>query len=806
MGLFFPENEKSIAIRFRFVVISRLLATLALASVLGASGPQAAAQSLVVLARVGPWPAVSALVGYGNRLWFANSVKFRDHNSADLYSYDPGSGEVRYERHLFSQDAGRPAVAGGLLYWPFEDGRFSVGRGEFLVSNGHDWQWRTLPHPRVLHLHAMFAHGQSLYAATGGFNAALQRSDDGGTSWRLVYEHTNAPDSFSRLLSLGELGTRIYAGLYAGDEQGVKLLRLHRGKLVAVPGWPPGESADSLASFRGWLYAIHSSARGSRLWRTNGRRSEPLRGLADVNVRSIAAGRSTLWALSLSESGGTLWQSRDGTAWSARQRFARDVPVEVAAYAGRVYVGAIGGDGRGVLYGPAAPAPAGAPLGMTALPLEASVPEPDPRAALQALDRALVDFSAFEAGSGSLVGLLEPLARTRSPFVAQALAQRLGRVPRSAAESRFAGRTVPAADKADWQLLWAIARLGRGRVPPALLDKPFEQAPSRGQKYAEPAAAAAWAVGELGQGDDDTLERLIARLDRREDPPWLAGDMVGALVAVTGCRFGYDAAAWRAWRKTRDDCRAGDGGARDDNDLVPVPGGTFVMGDARGEPDEAPRPVAVKPFRIMRHEITNGEFTRFVAANGYSTDAERSGFGYVWTDRWREVAGAQWRRPQGPGSSPRGLDRHPVVQVSARDAAAYCAWRGLRLPTEEEWEFAARGTDGRIYPWGDDPPAQRGERRANFGTERCCAPDASDGFERTAPVETYPLGASPFGLADLAGNVWEWTSGAYSERSGEVALRGGGWGNDAYGLRASYRHGNPPDIGLDMVGFRCAGD
>ncbi|MBI2315473.1 MAG: formylglycine-generating enzyme family protein [Betaproteobacteria bacterium] len=715
-------------------MISRIFGALLLAPLLGANATHATAQDLVVLARVRPWPAVSKIIGYGDRLWFANSVKFRDHNSADLYSYHPGSGEVRYERHLFSQDAGNPAVVGGLIYWPFEDARFSVGRGEFLVSNGRDWQWRALPHPGVLHLHAMFARGGSLYAASGGFRAALHRSDDGGASWRLVYEHSNAAGSFSRLLSLGELGGRIYAGLYASGEPGAKLLRLRRGRLVPVPGWPPGESADSLAAFRGWLYAIHSSAGGSRLWRTNGRRSEPLRGLASVNVRSIAASRDSLWALSMSEGGGTLWQSRDGTVWSVRQRFAGDVPVEVATYAGRAYVGAIGGDGRGVLYGPAVPAPAGALPAPAALPLQAGAPEPDPRATLQALDRALADFSAFEARGGSLIGLLEPLLRTRSLLVAQALAQRLGRA------------------------------------------------------------------------DDETLARLIARLDRREDPPWLAGDMAGALVAVTGCRFGYDAAAWRAWWRTRDDCRAADGGAREDNELVSIPGGSFVMGDARGEPDEAPRQVTVKPFRMMRHEITNGEFAQFVAATGYSTDAERSGSGYVWTDRWREVAGAQWRRPQGPESSLHGLDRHPVVQVSARDAAAYCAWRGLRLPTEEEWEFAARGTDGRSYPWGNEPPAQRGERRANFGSERCCAPDASDGFERTAPVESYALGTSPFGLADMAGNVWEWTSAAYSGRSGQVALRGGGWGNDPYGLRASYRHGNPPDIGLDMVGFRCAGD
>ena len=149
---------------------------------------------------------------------------------------------------------------------------------------------------------------------------------------------------------------------------------------------------------------------------------------------------------------------------------------------------------------------------------------------------------------------------------------------------------------------------------------------------------------------------------------------------------------------------------------------------------------------------------------------------------------------------------HPVVQVSQRDAAAFCAFHGLRLPRDAEWEYAARGTDRRRYPWGDDPPEEAGQRRANFGSVACCAADDSDGHARTAPVGRFPQGASPFGALDLAGNVWEWVDDPYAPVPDQVALRGGGWGNNPYCLRVSYRHGNPPDIGLDMVGFRCAGD
>jgi len=240
--------------------------------------------------------------------------------------------------------------------------------------------------------------------------------------------------------------------------------------------------------------------------------------------------------------------------------------------------------------------------------------------------------------------------------------------------------------------------------------------------------------------------------------------------------------------------------------LTPVPGGHFLMGDAEGEPDEAPRPVTVAAFSLMVTEVTNARFAAFVAQTGYVTDAERAGSGFVWTDRWRRVKGAHWRDPQGAGTGIDGLDDHPVVQVSARDAEAFCRHHGLRLPKEAEWEFAARGADGRRFPWGNNAPEQAGTvRYANFGTVRCCAADASDGHAETSPVGSYPAGAAPFGHLDMAGNVWEWTASPFPGDPGERAIRGGGWGNNPYCLRTSYRHGNPPHFALNMVGFRCAG-
>lgn len=766
-------------------------------------------EPLQPVARIGPWPAVSSLIGFGGRLWFANSVKFVDHNSADLYSYDPKSGAVRYERHLFSQDAGLPAVADGVLYWPFEDARFSAGRGEFMLTNGRYWQWRELPHRAVLHLHAMLAHRGFLYAATGGFVAALYRSADQGRTWTAVYQHRNVAGSFSRALSLRVFNERLYAGLYASDEPGVKLGRLSGGRFLPVPGWPEGASAEALTRFRGHLYAIHRGADGSALWRTDGRSSAPVRALASQVVRALAAGNDALWAVTGGGGRGELWHSNDGAAWRVVQRFEHDEPIDVAVYGGLPYVGALGADGRGVLYGPAAPAPAERATGLTPLPGLEAPADNELAPQFAALDRALADLARFEQAGGALIDLLDPIIRSRSPQAAQGLANRLGAAGQGETRVRFAGKRVAASTKADWQLLRAMAQLGQGRVPPELLARRWSAAANRSEKYIESVAGAAWAIAESRQRDAPTISALIERLDRAGDPAWLAGDLIGALTALTGCRFGYDLAAWRAWWENREP-KADHPGARAEpcgalgSDLVAVPGGTFTMGDPEGEPDEAPRALTVKPFRMMRFEVSNAEFRQFVSATGHVTDPERSRSGYVWTDRWRAVRGASWRRPQGAKPAAERLERHPVVQVSARDAAAYCAWRGLRLPTEEEWEFAARGTDGRRFPWGNENPA--GAQHANYGTDRCCAADASDGFLRTAPAGSFPSGASPFGLHDMAGNVWEWTTSSYRGRGADVVIRGGGWGNNPYCLRASYRHGNPPDIGLDMVGFRCAGD
>jgi formylglycine-generating enzyme required for sulfatase activity len=237
--------------------------------------------------------------------------------------------------------------------------------------------------------------------------------------------------------------------------------------------------------------------------------------------------------------------------------------------------------------------------------------------------------------------------------------------------------------------------------------------------------------------------------------------------------------------------------------------------------DETPsHRVFLDTFYIDMYEVTNARFQRFVQATGYLTQAEREGGGKIRTgvDTWAQVPDANWRSPSGQGSRIAGLEAHPVVQVSWHDAKAYCAWAGKRLPSEAEWEKAARGTDKRLYPWGNQVDGSR----VNFCDRNCPFDwqDASvdDGYASTAPVGSYEAGKSPYGAYDMAGNVWEWVADRYNARyyqrsparnpqgapsGAQVGLRGGSWLYGALAFRTTVRSGVPQDRKNHNIGLRC---
>ena len=212
-----------------------------------------------------------------------------------------------------------------------------------------------------------------------------------------------------------------------------------------------------------------------------------------------------------------------------------------------------------------------------------------------------------------------------------------------------------------------------------------------------------------------------------------------------------------------------------EKEMALIPGAEFTMGSNSGDADESPaHTVSVSSFWIDITETTNDEFAAFMQATGYNAPAVQLGEG-----------------------------NHPVTRVTWSDADAYCTWAGKRLPTEAEWEYAARGTDGRTYPWGNDWDAAKVNGRET-------------GIRSTTAVGSFGAGASPFGLLDMVGNVREWTADWYQAYPGSSFYsqffnkfrvhRGGGWFDDAGDLRIANRNGGPPESANDDLGFRCVKD
>ncbi|MGB0388790.1 MAG: bifunctional serine/threonine-protein kinase/formylglycine-generating enzyme family protein, partial [Ardenticatenaceae bacterium] len=248
-----------------------------------------------------------------------------------------------------------------------------------------------------------------------------------------------------------------------------------------------------------------------------------------------------------------------------------------------------------------------------------------------------------------------------------------------------------------------------------------------------------------------------------------------------------------------------------------VPAGEFLMGSPEDNQwaynDESPqRTVYLDPFWIDQTEVSNAMFTRFVEQSGHQTDAEKQGWGFSYDpaeDNWVQTEGANWKHPLGPQSNLDGLETHPVVQVTWHDAKAYCEWAGRRLPTEAEWEKAARGTDGRKHPWGDENVADQFVNLADINFPADWSNESvDDGYQFTSPVGSYPDGASPYGALDMVGNVWEWAADWYDEEyyqqnppnrnptgadeTTSRSLRGGSFSNGARWVRSSYRGGRDP--------------
>ena len=260
--------------------------------------------------------------------------------------------------------------------------------------------------------------------------------------------------------------------------------------------------------------------------------------------------------------------------------------------------------------------------------------------------------------------------------------------------------------------------------------------------------------------------------------------------------------------------------------MVLVSAGSFWMGsdDVHSYPDDGegpPRAVELDAYWIDACAVTNDAFAAFVADTGYVTEAERYGWSFVFggllpddfpptqavaqAPWWRKVEGSSWRHPEGPHSSVESRRDHPVVHVSWNDAAAYAGWAGKRLPTEAEWEKAARGgLERMVFPWGDELVPD-GEHRMNVWQGEFPQRNAlEDGFLGTAPVRSFP--ANGLGLYEATGNVWEWTADRFDGRGSSRVQKGGSYlCHESYcrRYRVAARQSSTPDSSTGNVGFRC---
>ncbi|MGP0029036.1 MAG: formylglycine-generating enzyme family protein [Acidimicrobiales bacterium] len=288
----------------------------------------------------------------------------------------------------------------------------------------------------------------------------------------------------------------------------------------------------------------------------------------------------------------------------------------------------------------------------------------------------------------------------------------------------------------------------------------------------------------------------------------------------------------------------GPGGGQPPRSLVSVPGGLFRMGDQSewaypGDGEGPVHDVALAAFQIDSYAVTNEQFAAFVEATGWRTDAEAYGWSFVFAGLlpdefpptrgvqsapwWRQVMGADWRHPEGASSATTDRPDHPVVHISWNDAQAYCAWSGTRLPTEAEWEAAARGgLQDQPFPWGGELEPGSTHRMNVFQGEFPGGNTGADGYMGTAPVGAYePNG---YGIYNMTGNVWEWCAdwldvgyygvspvpGPLGPPTGSIRVQRGG----SYLCHASYcrryrvsaRFGSGADSSTGNLGFRVAAD
>ncbi len=528
---------------------SVLVATMALAGANWAipGSPAFAVENLQPIVSGLPWPSATRLIAFRGDLWFVNSVKGRNHNSADIYSVDFQTQSLRYRHHLFSQDAGHPITHDGLLYWPMEDDRFSLGWGTVAVTDGERWHHLQIPGSSIFHTHALAVSGGKIVAANSGWDAILNTSTDMGKSWQEVYRHPTPNGRVSRMTSLVHLNGALLARLR--ERTGISLVHFDGQISRPVQGWPIAQHTSTLAATATHVFAGIQDNNGKwELWSTDGVSSKqvstPFEGQPIADVLYVG---TTLWVLTrTSSSSGRVWSKKPGRTFEQIAAVDGGFPRDLEVGGRCIFVGGDGQDGSGMVWGEPDCDNTGGTSRSTSI--DPKIANQDGTEfwseAAQEIRAVLASPERYRAQENNLRDVVYKFATQHPP---ERFFGNLTSEPLPHQEiSMIGGRVrIPSHTYARWVMLWGMGLAKENSVPLEILTLPWSTPTNRAEKYFDNLPAALWAIRNANQNNRKTLSALVRRLSRFDDPQWLRHQVCATLSALTKLPFTTDVDVWQ---------------------------------------------------------------------------------------------------------------------------------------------------------------------------------------------------------------------------------------------------------------------
>lgn len=529
--------------------ILRLLSVLCLLLPLQAVAADPPAK-LQIIAKVGPWAYATKPISYQDRIWFANANRWPDHNSADIWSVKPDGSDLRRERRLFSQDVGEPIVHRGLLYWPFEDPRVSLGWGQIAVTNGKDWRVLETRIGRQFHLHGLFRGNpdhSGLLAGGSSWNAQILQSSDRGRSWEILWERKREEKRFSRTYNVVTTAIGLVADLMVFGKPPRSfgtVGRLGVQPVQPIAGWPDNMLVRRMTPFRGGVLALLDNLQTDEarlvfdapLLVGDMKLESQLRDIhlpPDVTPVDFDSFDHSVALLARREGDKHQVWVTPGEYWQLLGTIGTGKPSEIRMLGDRVVVTGTS-NGLGAVWSVPVESKDIVPRSRSSSAVVADLPQQigsgsvDVADAQRQIADALADPRSYVGHGIRLRNVVDKWV-TRG-LSGEVLAEFLdGPFPEGEVKL-IGGRAFATHERfGRWILTWGMRRAGNGRVPPEWLDLPVDEPENDSQKYFGEKLAAIWTVAATGQDDRATVAAL-RRISTDENlPEWLRQDAVWAV-------------------------------------------------------------------------------------------------------------------------------------------------------------------------------------------------------------------------------------------------------------------------------------